>query len=88
MSTASLIILDLAVALAGAYLMMFVSANNTTTALGISFTYLYLALVIGLGGMILFSLLHLARLIARGPAMVADLYARKDEEEWSTLSSS
>jgi TRAP-type transport system small permease protein len=77
-----------AVALAGSYLMMFVSAHNTTTALGISFTYLYLALVIGLGGMILFSLLHLARLIGRGPAMAADLYARKDEEEWSTLSSS
>jgi ABC-type bacteriocin/lantibiotic exporter with double-glycine peptidase domain len=77
-----------AIALVGSYSMMFVSANNTTTALGISFTYLYLALVIGLGGMILFSLLHLARLIGRGPAMAADLYARKDGEEWSTLSSS
>ncbi|MFW5833315.1 MAG: TRAP transporter small permease [Pseudomonadota bacterium] len=45
----------------GAYRMMFTSANNTTTALGISFTWLYLALVVGVGGMIVFSLLHLVR---------------------------
>ncbi len=45
----------------GAYRMMFTSANNTTTALGISFTYLYLALVVGVGGMIVFSLIHMLR---------------------------
>ncbi|TVQ29780.1 MAG: TRAP transporter small permease subunit [Geminicoccaceae bacterium] len=45
----------------GAYRMMFTSAHNTTTALGISFTYLYLALVVGVGGMIVFSLIHLVR---------------------------
>ncbi len=45
----------------GAFRMMSTSANNTTTALGISFTYLYLALVVGVGGMIVFSLLHLIK---------------------------
>lgn len=45
----------------GAWQMMSTSANNSTTALGVSFTYLYLALVVGIGGMIVFSLIYLAR---------------------------
>lgn len=73
------------VAFAGATAMMSVSANNSTTSLGISFTYLYLALVVGLGAMILFSLLHLGRLLTRGPAMVAGSEAG---DEWNTSSSS
>jgi TRAP-type transport system small permease protein len=65
--------------------MMFVSAHNRTTALGISYTWLYLALVVGLGAMILFSLSWLGRLLVRGPAMLA---AAQKGDEWSTLSSS
>ena len=64
--------------------MMQVSAHNSTTALGISYSYLYLALVIGLGAMILFSLLHLWRLLTRGPSMVAN----DAGTEWNTFSSS
>ncbi len=60
--------------------MMRVSANNHTTALRISLSWLYLALVVGVGAMALFSLLHLARLITRGPAML--------EDGWTTSSSS
>ena len=74
-----------AVAFKGAFSMMSVSANNSTTALGISYSYLYLALVIGLGAMILFSLLHLGRLLRRGPSMVA---VTETETEWNTSSSS
>lgn len=69
----------------GAVSMMSVAANNATTSLGISYSYLYLALVVGLGAMILFSLLHLGRLLVRGPAMVAD---QDLEREWSTSTSS
>jgi TRAP-type transport system small permease protein len=76
-------ILLFAVALAGAWSMMFVSAHNRTTALGISYTWLYLALVVGLGAMILFSLLHLARLLAgREPG------PKPEEDAWSISSSS
>lgn len=70
------------IAATGAVSMMQVSANNSTTALGVSYSWLYLALVIGLGAMILFGLMHLGRLLARGPAMVAK------EGEWNTSSSS
>jgi len=74
-----------AVAFTGAVLMMRASANMATTALGISYTWLYLALATGLGAMILFSLLHLGRLVLRGPAMVEAL---DGEREWSTSTSS
>lgn len=73
-----------AVAFFGSWSMMFVSAHNRTTALGISYTYLYLGLVVGLGAMILFSLSYLARLLRRGPGMLE----RPGGDEWSTLSSS
>ncbi|HLW28788.1 MAG TPA: TRAP transporter small permease [Kiloniellales bacterium] len=73
-------LLLLAVAFKGACSMMQVSANNSTTALKISYSYLYLALVIGLGAMIFFSLLHLGRLFRRGPTMVAN----DAGNEWST----
>ena len=74
-----------AVAFWGAVQMMQVSANNSTTALGISFRYLYLALVVGLGAMIFFSLMHLGRLAVHGPKMVA---AAAQEDEWNISSSS
>jgi TRAP-type transport system small permease protein len=70
------------IAMAGAVSMMQVSAHNSTTALRISYSYLYLALVIGLGAMILFGLMHLGRLLVGGPAVVAQ------EGEWNTSSSS
>jgi TRAP-type transport system small permease protein len=73
-----------AVAFWGAWSMMSVSAHNRTAALGISYTWLYLGLVIGLGAMILFSLSFLARLFVRGREMLA----LPKEDEWSTLSSS
>lgn len=73
-------LLLLAVAFTGSLSMMQVSANNSTTALKISYSWLYLALVIGLGAMILFSLLHLGRLLKRGPTMVAN----DAVNEWST----
>jgi TRAP-type transport system small permease protein len=60
--------------------MMQVSANNHTTALRISLSWLYLALVVGVGAMALFSLLHLGRLLWRGPAML--------ENGWTISSSS
>ncbi len=60
--------------------MMQVSANNHTTALRISLSWLYLALVVGVGAMALFSVLHLGRLIARGPQCL--------EDGWTTSSSS
>lgn len=69
----------------GAVLMMFASANNSTAALGISYTYIYLGLVIGLGSMVLFSLAHLVRLLAGGPSGVQAL---QGGDEWNTLSSS
>lgn len=65
--------------------MMSVSANNSTTALGISFTYLYLAIAVSLGAMLLFSGFHLLRLVVRGPAMVA---LDRSEDEWTISSSS
>lgn len=70
-----------AVALTGSASMMIVSANNHTTALGISYSYLYLALVVSLGFMTLFSLLHLGRLALRGKAMVA---GAGEGSAWST----
>lgn len=73
------------VAFQGALSMMSVSAHNVTTALRISYSYLYLSLVVGLGAMILFSLLHLGRLLWRGPAMVAH---NASGEEWTISSSS
>lgn len=73
------------VAFQGAFSMMSVSAHNSTTALRISYSYLYLSLVVGLGAMILFSLLHLGRLLIRGPTMVAGI---DTGEEWNTSSSS
>jgi len=65
----------------GATSMMERSAHTSTTALGISYTWLYLALAVGLGAMILFSLLHLWRLLVRGTAVVERAAA---EPEWST----
>jgi TRAP-type C4-dicarboxylate transport system permease small subunit len=65
----------------GAISMMERSAHSSTTALGISYTWLYLALAIGLGAMIVFSLLHLWRLLVRGTAVVEREAA---EPEWST----
>ena len=64
----------------GAASMMQVSANNHTTALRISLSWLYLALVVGVGAMGLFSLLHLGRLIGIGPKFL--------EDGWTTSSSS
>ncbi|WP_209425337.1 TRAP transporter small permease [Pararhodobacter sp. SW119] len=64
----------------GAASMMQVSANNHTTALGISLSWLYLALVVGVGAMAMFSVLHIVRLLMRGPAML--------EDGWNTSSSS
>ncbi len=69
----------------GATGMMRSSAHMATTALGVSYTWLYLALALGVGAMIVFSLLHLVRLLVRGRAMVADLDAGL---EWSTSTSS
>jgi len=74
-----------AVAFTGSVGMMRSSAHMATTSLGISYTWLYLALALGLGAMLVFSLLHLARLLIRGRAMVADLDAGL---EWSTSTSS
>jgi TRAP-type C4-dicarboxylate transport system permease small subunit len=65
----------------GATSMMERSAHSSTTALGISYTWLYLALAIGIGAMIVFSLLHLWRLLVRGTAVVEREAA---EPEWST----
>lgn len=65
----------------GSYAMMFASANNHTTALGISFTWLYLALLIGTVAMIVFSLVHLLQLIRNGQAVLG---ATKTEKEWTT----
>lgn len=74
-----------AVVFHGSALMMRASANMSTTALGVSYTWLYLALASGLGAMIVFSLLHLGRLVLRGPAMVRAL---DGEREWTTSTSS
>ncbi|MEO3999911.1 TRAP transporter small permease [Mesorhizobium sp. CAU 1732] len=71
----------LATAFIGSVSMMSVSAHNSTTALGISYSYLYLGLVIGLGSMILFSLAYLARLFIHGTAILPD-YA--EVSEWNT----
>lgn len=65
----------------GSYLMMFASANNTTTALGISFTWLYLALLVGTLAMILFSLDHLYSLIRNGKSVIGQT---ETESEWTT----
>lgn len=73
------------IALVGSASMMRVSAHNSTTSLGISYSYLYLALVVGLGAMTLFSLLHLGRLLVRGSDMVA---ADTSGSEWNISSSS
>ncbi|MCC5961389.1 MAG: TRAP transporter small permease [Rhodobacteraceae bacterium] len=71
----------LSVAFWGSQSMMRVSAHNSTTALGISYSYLYLALVIGLGAMILFSVAQLVRLI-RGDDAALPRYDA--EGEWNT----
>ncbi|MCO6389552.1 TRAP transporter small permease subunit [Aliihoeflea aestuarii] len=71
----------LATAFIGSVSMMSVSAHNSTTALGISYSYLYLSLVIGLGSMILFSLAYLARLFIHGTSILPD-YA--EVPEWNT----
>lgn len=71
----------LATAFIGSVSMMSVSAHNSTTALGISYSYLYLGLVIGLGSMILFSLAYLARLFIYGTAILPN-YA--EIPEWNT----
>jgi len=65
----------------GSYLMMYASANNTTTALGISFTWLYLALLIGTVAMILFSLAYLVSLIRNGKAVIGQT---ETKSEWTT----
>lgn len=74
-------ILLFAVAFRGALSMMEISANNSTTALGISFRWLYLALVVGLGSMIAFSLIFLFRLFTGDRSVLPD-YAT--EAEWNT----
>lgn len=74
-----------AVAFTGSVGMMRSSAHMATTSLGVSFTWLYLALAFGLGAMIVFSLLHLGRLLIRGRAMVENMDAGL---EWSTSTSS
>lgn len=74
-------LLLLGVAFWGSQSMMRVSAHNSTTALGISYSYLYLALVIGLGAMILFSLTRLVRLL-RGDDTALPNY--HEEGEWNT----
>ena len=71
----------LSVAFWGSQSMMRVSAHNSTTALGVSYSYLYLALVIGLGAMILFSIAQMVRLI-RGD--IAALPRYDAEGEWNT----
>lgn len=71
----------LSVAFWGSQSMMRVSANNSTTALGVSYSYLYLALVIGLGAMIVFSTAQLVRLI-RGDDAALPRY--DSEGEWNT----
>lgn len=71
----------LSVAFWGSQSMMRVSAHNSTTALGVSYSYLYLALVIGLGAMILFSIAQLVRLI-RGDDAALPRYDA--EGEWNT----
>ncbi|MBL4916852.1 TRAP transporter small permease [Szabonella alba] len=77
----ALSVLLFAVAFWGALSMMEVSANNSTTALGISFRWLYLALVVGLGSMIAFSLIFLFRLFTGDRSVLPD-YAT--EAEWNT----
>lgn len=74
-------LLLLSVAFWGSQSMMRVSAHNSTTALGVSYSYLYLALVIGLGAMILFSIAQLVRLI-RGDDAALPRYDA--EGEWNT----
>ena len=74
-------LLLLSVAFWGALSMMRVSAHNSTTALGISYSYLYLALVVGLGAMILFSLGQSWRLL-RGDEAALPQY--KADGEWNT----
>lgn len=71
----------LIVAFWGAWSMMSVSANNTTTALQISFSWLYLALVIGLGSMILFGLIHLGRMLIYGEKILRHY---DTDVEWNT----
>lgn len=74
-------LLLLSVAFWGSQSMMRVSAHNSTTALGVSYSYLYLALVIGLGAMILFSIAQMVRLI-RGDDAALPRYDA--EGEWNT----
>ena len=69
------------VILKGSLGMMRASGHTSTTALGVSYTWLYLALAVGIGAMILFSLIHLWRLATRGTAAVA---IETEEREWST----
>ncbi|PVH27276.1 hypothetical protein DDE20_18480 [Pararhodobacter oceanensis] len=74
-------LLLLVVAFWGSQSMMRVSVHNSTTALGVSYSFLYLALVIGLGAMILFSIAQLLRLI-RGDEAALPNY--ESEGEWNT----
>ena len=69
------------VILRGSYAMLFASANTRTSALGISFTWLYLGLLVGTVAMILFSLLHLWRLLTGGRALLAET---KSDAEWTS----
>lgn len=77
----ALSILLFVVAFWGALSMMQISANNSTTALGISFRWLYLALVVGLGSMMAFSLSFLIRLLAGDRSMLPNYAAGT---EWNT----
>lgn len=74
-------LLLLSIAWWGAVSMMSVSANNVTTALRISYSYLYLSLVVGLGAMIVFSLIYLGRLFLQGEAVLPKY---ESELEWNT----
>ena len=65
----------------GSVVMISASANSRTTALGISYTWLYLAIAIGTIAMLCFSLIHLFRLVTRGRDV---LDATKLESEWTT----
>ena len=65
----------------GAYFMMFASANNHTTALGISFTWLYLALLVGTAAMIAFSIAYLLQLVRNGQAVLSNT---ETKSEWTT----
>lgn len=74
-------LLLLATALEGSISMMKTSTHNSTVALGISYSYLYLGLVIGLGAMVFFSVMYLGRLFIHGTKVLPDY---DKDSEWNT----